>query len=186
MRLVFLCSSVAHLFLRKYNMNMETLRDKGKKLGLTQAQAAVACGVSRRTYQNYEDGYLDGTTGDELYRILDEMGIMDGTNHILNVKFIKKAASEVFAKYPEVRCAYLYGSYARGEATGKSDVDILVVCHGMGLSFFGMATDLSEALHGKEIDLQTVEQIVDSEPLIENILVEGIKIYEKQHFGVKD
>ena len=157
---------------------METLREKRKKLGLTQAQAAVACGVSRRTYQNYEEGHLSGTPGDELYRILDEMGIMDGSNYVLNVRFIKKAASDVFAKFPEVRCAYLYGSYARGEATGKSDVDILVVCEAMGLKFYGLASDLEEVLH-KRVDLQTHRQIIDSENMVETILSEGIKIYDK-------
>ena len=86
----------------------------------------------------------------------------------------------IFIKYPQVQCAYLYGSYARNEATTKSDVDILVVCHGMGLKFFGMTADLEEAL-GKEVDLQTHEQIGDNADFLENILVEGIKIYGKKN-----
>ena len=159
---------------------MESLREKRKKLGLTQAQMAKLCGVSRRTYQSYEETDKINSTAEELHRILDDMGILDGSNCVLGVRLIKQKCTEVFRKYPEVKCAYLYGSYARGEATGKSDIDILVVCHGMGLSFFGMAGDLSSALFGKEVDLQTCGQIVDSEPLIENILVEGIKIYDRR------
>ena len=34
---------------------METLKDIRKKLGLTQIQAAQKVGVSRRTYQTYEE-----------------------------------------------------------------------------------------------------------------------------------
>ena len=135
---------------------MNELKQKRKELGLTQEQVARACGVSRRTYQTYEE--------------------TDITNHILNLKFIKYASRQVFEKHPEVKCAYLYGSYARGEATGKSDVDILVVCSGMGLSFYGMIGELKDVLH-KDVDLQTHRQIVDSESMIEDILSEGIKIY---------
>ena len=78
----------------------------------------------------------------------------------------------------EVVCAYLYGSYARNEATSKSDIDILVVCHGMGLKFFEMAADLEESLN-KKVDIQTHDQIGDNIDFLENILVDGIKIYRK-------
>ena len=155
---------------------MNELKQKRKELGLTQEQVAKACGVSRRTYQTYEETDVKNKTYDELIQKLDEMGILDGSNFILNIRFIKYATKEIFAKYPEVKCAYLYGSYARGEATGKSDVDILVVCPPMGLDFYGMAMELKDVLR-KDVDLQTHRQIVDSESMIENILKEGIKIY---------
>lgn len=157
---------------------MNEIKKKRKELGLTQEQTAKACGVSRRTYQTYEETNIQNSTYDEILRKLDEMGILDGSNHILNLKFIKYVARQVFKKYPEVKCAYLYGSYARGEATGKSDVDILVVCHGMSLSFYGMVGELKDVLH-KDVDLQTHAQIVGSVSMIENILTEGIKIYQK-------
>ena len=155
---------------------MNELKQKRKELGLTQEQVAKACGVSRRTYQTYEETDVKNKSYDELIQKLDEMGILDGSNFILNIRFIKYATKEIFVKYPEVKCAYLYGSYARGEATGKSDVDILVVCPPMGLDFYGMAMELKDVLR-KDVDLQTHRQIVDSESMIENILKEGIKIY---------
>ena len=157
---------------------MNELQQKRKALGLTQAQTAKACGVSRRTYQTYEEANIKNDTFNELLNKLDQMGILDGSNYILNLKFIKYQAGNIFSKYPEVKCAYLYGSYARGEATGKSDVDILVVCPPMGLDFYGLAIELKEALH-KEVDLQTHRQISNSESIIERILTEGIKIYDK-------
>ena len=157
---------------------MNEIKKKRKELGLTQEQTAKACGVSRRTLQTYEETDIRNGTYDELIKKLEEMGILDGSNHILNLKFIKYVARQVFEKYPQVKCAYLYGSYARGEATGKSDVDILVVSAPLGLDFDGRAEELKDALH-KEVDLQTHRQIVNSESMIENILMEGIKIYQK-------
>lgn len=155
---------------------MNELQKRRKELGITQTQAANACGVSRRTYQTYEETDLKNETFNILLTKLDEMGILDGSNHILNLKFIKFVCRDIFSRYPQIKCAYLYGSYARGEATGKSDVDILVVCHGIGMDFFEMESELEDLLH-KKVDLQTHEQIVGSEQMLEDILVEGVKIY---------
>ena len=157
-------------------MCMNELKRKRKELGLTQEVVARACGVSRRTYQTYEETNIQNDTYNQIMAKLEEMGITDNSNFILSVKGIKITCREIFRKYPEVKCAYLYGSYARGEATGKSDVDILVVCHKMGFSFFGMAGELEDALH-KTIDLQTHRQIAGDDNIIESILTEGIKIY---------
>ena len=156
---------------------MNELRQKRKELGLTQIQAANACGVSRRTYQTYEETNSFNDTYDELIRKLDEMGIFDGSNYISNVKYIKQVCRELFStKYPEIKCAYLFGSYARGEATGKSDIDILVVCPPIGMKFYGIAAELEEQLF-KEVDLHTQRQLMDNESLLEDILKDGIKIY---------
>ena len=157
---------------------MNELRRKRKNLNITQLQAANACGVSLRTYQTYEETNNLNSTYDFLIGKLEEMGVLDGANHILSVRYIKQVCRELFPKeYPEIKCAYLYGSYARGEATGKSDVDILVVIEKpMGLKYFGIAGDLEDILH-KEVDVQSYEQLVENAPMIKDILVEGIKIY---------
>lgn len=155
---------------------MNELRQKRKDLEITQLQAANVCGVSLRTYQTYEETHNLNETYNYLLKKLDEMGVFDGSNCVVSVRYIKQVCRELFKKYPQIKCAYLYGSYARGEATGSSDVDILLVCHDMGMEFFGMAADLQEALH-KEVDLQTHDQIAGNEDLLENILVDGIKIY---------
>ena len=153
------------------------LRQKRKQLGLTQEQAAKACGVSRRTYQTYEETTILNATYDELIRKLDEMGVLDGSNYISNVKYIKYVCRQLFKEqYPEIQSAYLFGSYARGEATGSSDIDILVVCPPMGMKFYGIATRLEEQLH-KQIDLHTHRQLMKNEKLLERVLKEGIKIY---------
>ncbi len=61
---------------------------------------------------------------------------------------------EYLADKPVYR-AYLFGSYARGEATMESDVDILVeldYSRQIGLLFIQMKLDLEALLH-KEVDL---------------------------------
>ena len=54
---------------------------------------------------------------------------------------------------------YLFGSYARGEATEGSDVDLLVDADNVhGLAFFGLWADLEDALE-KELDIITTNAL---------------------------
>ena len=163
--------------MRRYNLSMNELKELRKQLGLTQIEAARACGVSRRTYQTYEEKQIMNATFEELRKRLEDDGILDGSNFICSVKHIKRVCGEVFSTmYPEVKAAYLFGSYARGEATGKSDIDILVVIPPIGMKYYGIAIDLEERLN-KKIDLHTHRQLLKSEPFLEQVLKDGIKIY---------
>ena len=62
--------------------------------------------------------------------------------------------AEYFKTQPVLK-AWLFGSFARGEETSDSDVDILVILdhsQPIGLKFFGMWGDL-ERLLGRPVDL---------------------------------
>ena len=62
--------------------------------------------------------------------------------------------AEYFKTQPVLK-AWLFGSFARGEQTQDSDIDILVTLdhsQPVGLKFFGMYEDLKEML-GRNIDL---------------------------------
>ena len=161
---------------RRYNKSMNELREIRKELGLTQIQAANACGVSRRTYQTYEETTNKNSTAEELYRKLKEMGVFDGPRYVCNIRQIKYACKQVFSSVPEISCVYLFGSYARGEATIDSDVDILVVAPPIGMKLFGLAAQLEDLLH-KQVDLHTHRQMIKNEVFAQEILKEGIKIY---------
>ena len=159
---------------------MNQLRELRKETGLTQIEAASLLGVSRRTYQTYESS--DNSETDPATFLYEKIiGLLEENkkHHILSIKSIKLKCSPIFRKYPEVECAFLYGSYARQEATYESDVDLLVVCHNMGLDFFEMARELEEIL-GKEVDLQTQEQLTGRDCFTDNFLIEGVRIYEKR------
>lgn len=156
---------------------MNTLKQLRKQIGLNQIDAAKICGVSRRTYQEYEEKQTQNATFDEILAKLKEMGITGKGPALLNIRYIKQKTSEIFAKYSEVRCAYLFGSYARGEATVESDVDIVIVENEvMGLKFYGLAAELEDKL-GKEVDLHSHRELSDNDEFLARILTDGVKIY---------
>jgi predicted nucleotidyltransferase len=65
---------------------------------------------------------------------------------------LRKHKPDLQRKYP-VSGLGVFGSYARGTATDKSDIDILVDINGpMGLSFVAMADEI-EALLGTKVDV---------------------------------
>jgi len=83
---------------------------------------------------------------------------------------------------PYARRITVFGSYARGDDTIKSDIDILIALRPaekrppMGLKFFGIQEELSQTL-GRPIDLATED---DLSPYIQkNISAEKVVIYEE-------
>ena len=65
---------------------------------------------------------------------------------------LRKHKPELQRRYPVARLG-VFGSYARGEATEKSDIDIAVEITGpMGLNFVAMADEI-EALFGTKTDV---------------------------------
>ncbi|WP_375418445.1 nucleotidyltransferase family protein [uncultured Hymenobacter sp.] len=70
----------------------------------------------------------------------------------LSLDYIRQVLAEYFADKP-VRRIQVFGSYARGEATAESDLDLLVeMAHPVGWEYFGYAEDLSQRL-GIAVDL---------------------------------
>ena len=73
------------------------------------------------------------------------------------IEEIKERITPVAQKY-QLAAVYLFGSYARGEATEKSDVDLLVDLTGSsvrGILLGALYADLAEALE-VSIDLVTL------------------------------
>ena len=82
---------------------MNELKELRNKLGITQVEAASYIGVSRRTYQTYEETNIINDTFDDLLSKLNEMGVLDGSNYIPGVKFIKQVCNHLFKEqYPEI------------------------------------------------------------------------------------
>lgn len=75
------------------------------------------------------------------------------------IEEITRRVTPVAKKY-KLAAVYLFGSYARGEATAESDVDLLVDTTGAGLDTLlklgGLYSDLEDALE-ISIDLVTVD-----------------------------
>ncbi len=154
---------------------MNTLKVKRKELGLTQLQAANACKVSLRTYQTYEETNNSNETSEYLYKTLTEMGLMDGSNYIASTKHIKNVTRRLLRDYPNIKCGYIYGSYADGTATGKDDVSILLVGNPLESDISTIISCLEKEFY-KKVIIKTVGQITNDHTLIESILLNGIKI----------
>ena len=75
-----------------------------------------------------------------------------------------------------VQYCYLFGSYAKGKATERSDVDLLVSSETTGLRFYELAEKLREKLR-KKIDLLDVKQLAGNSELLNEVLKDGIRIY---------
>ena len=61
--------------------------------------------------------------------------------------FLPPAPGERVVKNPRVKSAWLFGSYARGDATARSDLDIMVIMEEMPWDYLGETADLSSAIH---------------------------------------
>ena len=144
---------------------------------LTQKEAAERIGVSLRSYLSYENDPNKQNTAK--YRFLmqeiEKMNLIDENMGILKFKDIEKTCHDVLVRYPVQYC-YLFGSYAKGKATEKSDVDLLVSSDVTGIQFYQLIEELREALH-KRVDLLDSKQLLGNEPLLNEVLREGIKIY---------
>ena len=71
---------------------------------------------------------------------------------------LRQYKPELQRKYP-VSAIGIFGSYARGEATDKSDIDIAVEISGtMGLNFIAMANEI-EDLFGIKTDVVPMRSI---------------------------
>jgi len=96
----------------------------------------------------------------------------------MTTEMMSKAIADYFKTQPVLK-AWLFGSFARGEETPISDVDILVVLdHSkpIGLKYFGMWNDL-EALLDRSVDF--VEEGTLADFARESVERDKILIYER-------
>jgi len=106
---------------------------------------------------------------------------------IYTIEQLKERIIPVAEKY-RLPAVYLFGSYARGDATEDSDVDILVDRTGTEikglLALGGLYNDLCESV-GKKVDMITTYALEDEDAkrrtpwFVEDVKKERMQIYEK-------
>ena len=96
---------------------------------------------------------------------------------VYTIDEIKRLLSPVFQEY-NVKSAVLFGSYGKGSATAKSDIDILVDSGLKGLRFYGLLEDVCQKVD-RPVDLIDVYQIRPSSKIAREIAGTGIVIYEQ-------
>jgi predicted nucleotidyltransferase len=111
-----------------------------------------------------------------------------GERMVYTLDDLKQKITPIARKY-DIPAVYLFGSYARGEATDGSDVDLLINRKGSKIvSLFDLGAlhnDLNEEL-GIGIDLITEDSLSQDDAkrrapwFSENLLRERIAVYEKQ------
>ena len=156
-----------------------TLKELRQSKNLTQLQVANLLNISLRSYKQYEnEKEKEGSFKyNYIYNELTKYGYIDEEHGILSIDDIKRIVSQVLSQH-EVEYCYLFGSYARGEANEKSDVDLIVATEITGMAFFGLCEYLRDALH-KKVDLLNLAQLNNNQKLLNEVLKDGIKIYQK-------
>lgn len=170
------------------------INDYLKNNNLSRYQFAKMCNLPYGTLNDICNGKTDiaKCTGETLLKIANAIGCSVDmllkerlSAPAFNLERIKKAVAPVAAKH-KLRSVYVFGSYARNEATEESDVDILIDREGSEIhGIFAMNALYNElkAALGKDIDLVTLQSLRQKSTLssngafIENVMNERVKIY---------
>lgn len=158
-------------------MELEKVR---KQYGLSQIAAANIINIPIRTYIRYEknNNYGNNLKRDMMIKSIIDACEITETKGIPSIDVIKKKVFQLINdKYKnEIDFCYIFGSYAKGYATEKSDIDICVSTKLEGLKFVGLKIELENNLH-KNIDLIRFSDLTDNLGLINEIMKDGIKVY---------
>jgi predicted nucleotidyltransferase len=112
------------------------------------------------------------------------MILKEGADMIYSMDELRKKVSPIAERY-QLRAVYVFGSYARNEATDESDVDVLVDITDSkvkGWVIGGLFDDLRDTLE-KSIDLVTTGTLEQKSTLertpwfVENVNAERVQIY---------
>ena len=146
---------------------------------MTQKEASAIVGVSLRSYKDYEneESKVGTLKYNYMLQLLEKDIELDEEHGVLTIEDIKSGCRSVLEQY-EVKYCILFGSYSKGVATELSDVDLLISTEITGISFFGIAERLRKVLR-KKIDLLEVRQLSNNQQLLDDILRDGIKVYEQ-------
>lgn len=96
---------------------------------------------------------------------------------VQNISDITAVLTPVFNSYGISR-AVLFGSVAKGTATDKSDLDLLVDSKLHGLRFVGFMEAVRSAV-GMPVDVFDVSHIENGSKIDREIHLTGVTIYEK-------
>jgi predicted nucleotidyltransferase len=109
---------------------------------------------------------------------------MGSTSSTVALENLAGRLRPIFEKY-HVRRAIVFGSFARGEASRRSDVDLLLVQETDRRfleRYDGLLREITQAVSGRDVDLliytpQELTQLAHR-PIVAAALREGITLYE--------
>ena len=97
---------------------------------------------------------------------------------MISIEEIKACILPVVKKYPVERII-LFGSYARGDASDKSDVDLIVESRGRlyNRKIFALGGDLLDVLPVR-VEVYDILEVANPSAMYDNIQKEGVVIYD--------
>ena len=97
---------------------------------------------------------------------------------MLSLEEIKSYITPVVKKYP-VEKVILYGSYARGDASDTSDIDLAIDSRGRlrNRKIFALGGELLDVLPVR-VDVYDILEIANHSAMYETIQKEGVVIYD--------
>ena len=100
---------------------------------------------------------------------------------MLTIKEIQDIVTPLVEPFPVVR-VILFGSYARGDATEKSDVDLIIDSEGAidSWEFFGIVGKIAQTIPAK-VDVFELDEVKNPSNMFTNISEEGVVIYERKN-----
>jgi predicted nucleotidyltransferase len=99
---------------------------------------------------------------------------------VYSIDEIRMQLTPVFKSVPVYK-AVLFGSYAKGNATADSDVDIVIDSKGelLNMAFYGVLEDVTQSL-GKNVDLIEFSEIKKGTPIFYEIERQGVLLYDRK------
>ena len=94
---------------------------------------------------------------------------------IYTIGELRETLAPVFSAHG-VRSAVLFGSYSKGLATERRDVDLLVDSGLRGLAFFGLLESVVTALNDVPVDMIDVTQLERGSLIDREIRKSGVQI----------
>ena len=93
-------------------------------------------------------------------------------------KEVIKKLLPIFKEHP-IKKAILFGSYAKGNQTKISDIDLLIDSNGQiqGIDFFGILEEIN-SVFDVQVDLLESSQIIKGSKVYKEIQKSGVVIYE--------
>ena len=170
------------------------LHDYLRDNNITKYRLSKAAGLPYGTLNDIIKGKTDiaKCTGETLLKLANALGCT--VDELLKERFspsafdldrIKTLVAPV-AKRHHLRSVYVFGSYARNEASEDSDVDLLIDREGSSVhGIFGMSALLDEFREtlGKDVDLVTLQSLKQESTVrnnaafIKNVMEERVKVY---------
>ncbi len=92
-----------------------------------------------------------------------------------SIESIRNALTPIFIRY-DIKQAILFGSFAKGSAGEKSDVDLFVDSRLRGLRFVGFTEAIRQAVD-RPVDVIDVSHIEKDSPIEREIRATGVTIY---------